>query len=435
MTITLHKANQSRKLFESAQEVLATGVSSSMRRAVTSPPLYLERASGPNFYDVDGRQLLDYTLGWGPLIAGSNHPRINEAVTQQLARGYTFGAQHEGEIRLARGIVSLCPGVEQVIFANTGTEAVQAAVRIARARTGRDKLVKFEGHYHGWMNNVLVSYRPRATDPVVSQATCGGQPASEFADTLVLPWNDPHQLLETFAKYRDQIACVICEPLLANSGCCEPAEGWLDLVIQTCQRHGAISVFDEVITGFRLALGGAREYYRLQPDLSVYGKALGGGFPVAAVAGSTAVFEVLTSGKTIHAGTYNGNPICLAAAEATLGILSEPGTFERMHAHGQAIIRTIRQAAAEVGQTLVVCGADTVFSVHFGVESAPRNYRDTLRTDMEKYSRFRQAMLEREVYLLPDGRWYIGSQHGEGELAVVLPAIQASIRDAQGRPS
>jgi glutamate-1-semialdehyde 2,1-aminomutase len=420
-------APRSFALYERASRTLAMGVSSGLRRDVTPVPLFYERADGPYFYDVDGRRLLDYTLGWGPLIVGSNHPIVNAAVVAQLGRGYTFGAQHEGEAELAERIVALVPGVEQVVFSNTGSEAVQVAIRLARALTGRPKIVKFEGHYHGWANNVLVSYRPKALEPCAPVAGCGGQPPAEFADTLVLPWNDLDAVASTFDREGGEIACVLTEPMLANGGSCMPVKGFLGGLVDLCRRHGVVSIFDEVITGFRLACGGAREYFGVVPDLSVYGKAIAGGFPLSVVAGSRHVFDVLRDGRTIHAGTYNGHPIAIAAALATLGILSEPGVIERMHEHGLAVRSALEHGAACLGRRIATCGAGTVFSVHVGLTEAPRDYRATLNADRAAYGRFRSAMFARGVQVLPDGRWYVGAAHGEAQLNEVLESIGESV--------
>lgn len=417
----------SQKLYAASCEVLATGVSSAIRRSVTPVPLYFDRADGPYFWDVDGRRLLDYTLGWGPLIVGNNHPQINSAVARQLQRGYTYGAQHELEIRVARQIVDMVPGVEQVIFSNTGSEAVQAALRIARAKTARNKIVKFEGHYHGWMNNVLVSYHPQEGSTTETQASCGGQPPCEYGDTIVLPWNDVESLRMLLEREGKNIAAVITEPILANSGSCQPKEGFLQAVIDLCRDFGAVSILDEVITGFRLAPGGAREYYDVTPDLSVYGKALAGGFSLSAVAGSKEMFDVLRDGRTFHVGTYNGNPICLAAASATLEILADPIVFSRMHSHGRFLQQTIQTAAADCGKQIAICGTGTVFSVHWGVCEPPTNYRQTLRSNMEAYTTFRMLMLEHGVYLLPDGRWYVGAAHDEETLELAVEAIRKSM--------
>jgi glutamate-1-semialdehyde 2,1-aminomutase len=415
-------------LLARSQAALSMGVSSGMRRAGGPAPLFFERGEGPYYFDADGHRLLDYTLAWGPLILGNAHPAVIAAVTAQLARGFAFGAQHRGEIDLAELMVSVLPGVERVIFSNTGSEAVQAALRLARAFTGRPLFVKFEGHYHGWFNNVLVSYRSKADDAIVPLPTCGGQPAHEFADTLVVPWNDIDALEAAFARHPGRIAAVLTEPLLANSGSCEAAPGFLQAVIDLCRHKGAVSVFDEVITGFRLALGGAREHFDLRPDLSVYAKAMAAGFALSAVGGRREIFDVLLDGRTIHAGTYNGNPVNLAAGVATITTLAQPGTFDRMHAHGKALRARIETAAAARGIPLVTSGSGPVFSVHFGLTAPPHDYRDTLRADAARYAAFRIALLEQGVYVLPDGRWYVGAVHGDTELALATAAIDAAMR-------
>ena len=423
------KTDHSAALLARSKQSLALGVSSGRRRAGGPCPLFFERGEGPYYFDVDGHKLLDYTLAWGPLILGNGHPAVINAVHDQLTRAFAFGAQHRGEIELAELMTSTVPGLDRVIFSNTGSEAVQAALRLARAYTGRKLFVKFEGHYHGWFNNVLVSYRPTAADPVAPLPTCGGQPPHEFADTLVLPWNDVPAIERAFADHPGAIAAVLTEPMLANSGSCMPDPGFLEAVIDLCRRHGAVSVFDEVITGFRLALGGGREFFGLQPDLSVYAKAMAAGFCLSAVGGRGDIFGVLDDGRTIHAGTYNGNPINLAAGVATIRTLSQPGTFERMHAHGRAIRDRIEAAAAAAGIEVATSGTGAVFSVHFGLASPPRDYRDTLRASARQYADFRLGLLRRGILVLPDGRWYVGAVHGDAELALALEAVEAAISD------
>lgn len=415
---------KSEQYYRRACKSLATGVSSSMRRSVTPIPLYIDKADGPYFYDVDGRELVDYTLGWGPLIVGSNHAAVNRAICRQLERGYTYGAQHLVEIELAEQIVASVPGVEQVIFGNTGTEAVQAALRIARAKTDRQKIVKFEGHYHGWMNNILVSYHPKNGSPYIAMPACGGQPVSEYADTIVLPWNDLEALEQLLSEQGREIACVITEPILANSGCCMPRDGFLSGLVETCREHGVVSIFDEVITGFRVALGGARELFGIEPDLSVYGKALAGGFTLSAVGGRAEMFDVLRDGRTIHAGTYNGTPINLLAAVETLKALKSGNVFEEMNKNGQMLQEEIRRFALKAGVNLAISGVGSVFSTHFGVTEAPTNYRETLQTDTQQYELFRAAMLRHWVYLLPDARWYVGAAHNEESLEKTSHALE-----------
>lgn len=422
---------KSKQYYEQACEFLATGVSSSMRKGV-DPILYFDRAEGPYYYDVDGNTFIDYTLAWGPLIVGSNHPAINKAVTEQIQKSYTLGAQHKLEIDLASKMVSVLPGVDQVIFSNTGSESVQAAFRIARAKTGRKKVVKFEGHYHGWFNNILVSYRPQENQAGTTTPTCGGQPESEYEDTLTLRWNDIDALKEAFKKYPDQIACVITEPILANSGSCMPKDGFLEAIIDVCKENGAISIFDEVITGFRIALGGAREYFGINPDLSVYAKAMAGGFTMGAVGGKREIFDVLREGKTIHAGTYNGSSFNLAAAVATIDILSAEGTYNRMHEHGYAIRKHVEALAKEYNVDLVTTGVGSVFSLHFGQSTAPEHFFETTKSDMETFAKFRKHLLQEGVQTLPDGRWYVGATHTDKELEKTESALSSSFENTFG---
>jgi glutamate-1-semialdehyde 2,1-aminomutase len=415
-----------------ACEHLAMGVSSGLRRAVTPTPMYFDRADGPHFYDVDGHRYVDHTLAWGPLILGSNHADLNAAVASQLARGYTFGAQHADEIRLAELMCDRIPGVDQVIFSNTGSEAVQAALRLARGYTGRDKIIKFEGHYHGWMNNVLVSYRPKPDQLGRTAATCGGQPAGEFADTITLPWNDLAALERAFAEHPGAIAAVITEPILVNSGSLMPDDGYLAALVALCAQHGAVSIFDEVITGFRIALGGAREHFGVRPDLSVYAKAMAGGFSLAAVGGSRHVFDALRDGRTIHAGTYNGNCVALAAGIATIEALGAPGVFDRMHDYGRRVRAEIERCARDAGMSVVTTGLGSVFSVHFGLTEPPRRYTDFAKADVSTYTAFRMAMLEQGVLLLPEGRWYVGAAHDAAALEHTLAAVRKSIGHVAG---
>ena len=418
----------SKERHQRASRVLATGVSSGLRKSV-EPLLYFERAIGPYFYDVDGHEFVDYTLAWGPLILGSNHPAINTAVAAQIEKSYTFGAQHQLEIDLAEKLVEVLPGVDQVIFSNTGSEAVQAAIRLARATTGRDKIVKFEGHYHGWLNNVLVSYHPAREELGVPSSSTGGQPATEFGDTLVLKWNDFEGVERLFQERSGEIACVITEPILANSGSCMPEKGYLQRLVDLCRSNGAISIFDEVITGFRIAFGGAREYFNVIPDLSIYGKAMAGGFTMGAVAGSDAIFEVLRDGRTIHAGTYNGSPFNLAAALATIKTLEERSPYPGMLKHGFAIRERIEELARAKSVELVTSGVGSIFHVHFGLKAPPRNYTDTLEVDAKTYQRFRLSLLEAGVHTLPDGRWYVSAVHTDRELKRTMGAVEMAFRE------
>jgi len=424
----VQKTDQSARLYERACQSLAMGVSTAFRKNVTPVPIYFDRGDGPCLYDVDGNEFIDYGLAWGPLIVGNNHPILTAAVTEQLGKGYTYGAQHRGEYELAEKMVSSLPGVEKVIFSNTGTEAVQAALRLARGFTGRTKFIKFEGHYNGWLNNVLVSTHPDPAQFGSTVADCGGQPEAEYSLTITCPWNDLQALEHAFRDHPGEIAAVIGEPVLVNGGSCMPEDGYLAAMIEICRTNGAVCIFDEVITGFRVALGGAREHYDLEPDLSVYAKALAGGFSLSAVGGRKEIFDALLDGRTSHFGTYNGNPVAIAAAAATIDILSAPGTFDRMHEHGYAIREAIEKAGKENGQTLITTGTGSFFHVHFGLDRPPRSIRDVMRADQDAGNRFRAQLFERGIYNLPGGRWYVGATHSDKQLEKVIAAIHESMK-------
>ncbi len=423
------KTEKSKQLHERSCRSLVTGVSTAFRRNVTPVPLFVERGDGPYFYDADGQELLDYGLAWGPLILGNNHAGVNAAITGQLSKGYTFGYQHHGEIELAERLCEVIPGMERVIYSNTGSEAVQSALRIARAFTGRNKILKFEGHYHGWMNNMLVSVHPSPEQLGRTSPSCGGQPAEEYSLVITVPWNDLEAVEQAFEAHKGEIGAVITEPILVNSGSCMPQEGFLDGLLELARLHGAVSIFDEVITGFRIALGGAREYFGLHPDLSIYAKAIAGGFSMSAVGGRAEVLSVLEDGRTTHAGTYNGNPVCTAAARATIDALATPGTHDQMHAHGYAIREAIESAAQENEIPLVTCGVGSAFSVHMGLSDPPASWPDVIKADSALYDRFRTAMRDRHILCLPEGRWYIGAAHSDAELEKTIPAIQESMKE------
>ncbi len=414
-------------LYSLACDVIPSGVSSSMRKNV-KPMLYFDRGEGPYFIDVDGNKYIDYTLAWGPLIAGSNCQTINDAVSHQLTKSYTFGAQHELEITLSEDLVKVLPGVDQILFANTGSEAIQSAIRIARAYTGRDKILKFEGHYHGWNNNILVSYKPSAEQLGSPTPTCGGQPESEYSDTIVLPWNDIEAVRDLLKRRGHEIACVLTEPIMANSGSCMPTSNYLQEIVALCEEFDVISIFDEVITGFRLGLGGARDYFNVRPDLSVYAKAIAGGFTLAAIGGKRKFFDVIRNGVTIHAGTYNGSSINLAAAKATLSVLREENCFQKMHELGNQIRETISVESRKANIPVVISGVGTVFSVHFGLYRQPLSYADVIRSDSRTYQKFRMEMCKRGVLLLPDGRWYIGASHSANEVDKTKESIKESFQ-------
>ena len=409
-------------------------------------PLYIESGSGPRFRDVDGNEFIDNCLGWGPLILGHSHPLINEAVVRQLQRGYTYGAQCELEFHLAEKLQGLIPCAERVLFSNTGTEAVQSALRIARAATGRKKIIKFEGHYHGWFDNVLVSYSPDITnagpeDRPIAVPASKGQVPSAYAETVVLPWNNIPVVEDYLRDFGADVACILTEPILCNNGCILPDAGYLKSLKQLAQQHGVILIFDEVITGFRVAPGGAQALFEVVPDLAIFGKAIGGGFPISVIAGREEIIREVEMGRVVHAGTFNGNPIALSAALATIETLTADGGSALLKAktYGESIMSLLQSVADDHNVPLVVSGTGTVFRPVMGVRRLPRDYRDFARSDRKASQLLTVELINRGIYCVPDGRWYVSAVHSDNELRqtkeIVVEAFQAFARvyhDAEG---
>ncbi len=394
---------KSQELWQRAQRTLAGGVSSAFRACAAPHPLYFSGGRGPRLTDVDGNTYIDYLLSWGLLILGHAHPAVERAVAEQLRRGWSYGAQHEGEIRVAERLVELIPCADQVVFSNTGTEAVQAAFRIARAYTGRSRIVRFENHYHGWI-----------------------EPPP---DTLILPWNDLAAVERAAAEHGREIAAIITEPILCNGGCILPAPGYLEGLRDLTRRHGIVLIFDEVITGFRVGLGGAQERYGVTPDLATFGKAVAAGFPLSVVAGRGDILEVVASGKVMHGGSFNGNPIVLAASEAALEELSrrDGEALRRAAEYGRRLRAGLEAAAASRGVALTIRGVETVFRLSFDDEGPVTDRRGLTSPPSGRRRAFLQAALDAGLFLMPDGRWYISAVHGEAELNETLAAADQAL--------
>jgi glutamate-1-semialdehyde 2,1-aminomutase len=420
------KAHSSLARFQRASCSIAGGVSSSLRRSARPFPLFFEHGWGAHIQDVDGNVYLDYTLAWGPLILGHSPEPVQAAIAAHLKTGHTFGAQHDLEFEVGELIQSLVPCAERICFANSGTEIVQLALRLARAFTGCPKYLKFEGHYHGWDDSVLVSYHPSAAEI----AQLGGSPVPVGAgqrahtDVLVAEWNDRASVEAIFKEHGGSISAVICEPLLCNSGCIPPAPGFLEFLREITSWNNALLIFDEVITGFRLALGGAQQFYGVIPDLATFAKAVGGGFPLSVLAGKAAVMELIANGTVVHAGTLNGNPLALAAAKATLDTLrcGEDSIYKQLWSLGDKLRDGLRERLAAKGIPAAVNGGGPVFQISFQ-EETPRTYRDTLKANRQLYSDFVVALLDEGVLGLPDGRWYISAAHTESDVEQTLAAV------------
>ncbi len=404
------RTKKSRALFERASRTIPGGAGSSARTVkfgwAPYPP-FMAQGKGSRLWDVDGNEYVDYLLGLGPMILGHRHPVVTRAVSDAINEyGTCFGLPYELEVEAAEKVVAAVPGIEQVRFTNSGSEAVGTAVRLARAQTGRRLIVRFEGHYHGWQDTVYWSNHPDPAEagpaarprPVVAGP---GVPA-ELADTLVvLTWNDPGSITALMAERGHEVAAIITEAAVFNTGCILPEPGYLELLRSLTTEHGALLIFDEVITGFRFCRGGAQEWFGITPDLTTLAKGLGGGFPVAAIGGSKAAMSMIAEGRYSHSGTYNANVVQCAAVSATMDVLAEPGLYERQRAVGDRLADGLRKLAAESGIPATVDGLGTVFQLWFASEPI-RNWRDAERyADEAMFTRWFQEMFQRGVLFHP----------------------------------
>jgi glutamate-1-semialdehyde 2,1-aminomutase len=417
------KTAGSRERFERAQLSLAGGVSTALRRSAKPHPLYFERGEGARVRDVDGNTYIDYGLAWGPLILGHAPPAVVRAVQQRLSTGFTFGAQHDLEFEVAEKLTQIIPCADLVCFANSGTEIVQIALRLARAVTGRPRYVKFEGHYHGWDDSVLVSYHPTREQAANGGPVPVGKGQRAHTDVLVAEWNDLAGLKAIFDRHAGEISAVICEPLLCNTFCISPEPGFLAALRRLTEATGALLIFDEVITGFRIDLRGAQGFYGITPDLATYAKAVGGGMPLSVLAGKRQYMELIAAGQVVHAGTLNGNPLALAAADASLDMLTQPGVYDRLRAAAERLRSGLEREFHAAGLPVITSGEGPVFHVSF-MDRAARNYRDTLAADGALYTQFAVALLDEGVLVLQDGRWYVSTAHDDAVIDETLAAVR-----------
>lgn len=405
-----HRMKKSKELFDRAKQIIPGGAGSSARTVKFGwrpyPP-FIAEGSGSRLVDVDGNEYVDYLLGLGPMILGHRHPAVTAAVANAIAAyGTCFGLPYELEIDAARKVVDAVPGIDMVRFTNSGSEAVGTAVRLARAVTGRRLIVRFEGHYHGWQDTVYWSNHvdPKQAGPASHPRPVAAGPGVplELADTLVvLTWNDPDSFTALMRERGDQVAAVITEAAVLNTGCILPEPGYLQLLRDETRQHGALLIFDEVITGFRFSRGGAQEWFGVIPDLTTLAKGLGGGFPVAAIGGSTEVMSMIADGHYSHSGTYNANVVACAAVSATMDVLAEPGLFERQRALGDRLAAGLRALAADHGLDVLVEGLGTVFQMWF-TRHPIRNWRDADQYANEAlFTRWYQEMVLRGVLFHP----------------------------------
>lgn len=426
---------QSQALFEAARRVIPGGVTSSIRAGARPHPLYFERGEGPFLWDVDGRKYVDFALGYGPLILGHAPAVVREAVADQLTRGLTFGSQHRLEPELAELLVEIVPGAEQAIFATTGSEAVAAALRIARAATGRRLVLKFEGHYHGWLDGVFASV---GYDPILSGwseqpatvPSTAGIPAGAGSDVVVAQWNDVGSVEAVLAEHQGEVAAIMCEPVAVNGGLIPPVPGFLEALRRLATAHGALLVFDEVITGFRIALGGAQERLGTTADLAIFAKAIAGGIPLSAVTGPRTVMAPIADGKLAHNGTFNGNPIAMAAGCASLRHLSDGRTT--IYPELERVATRLAAGLASVTPRLTVrqCGP----IVHTAVDEPPhvRTIRDRTDGDPARHARFIEALLMHGIHATPRGLWYVSTAHTDAEIDTAIAAAGEAAAEVLG---
>jgi glutamate-1-semialdehyde 2,1-aminomutase len=427
--------SRSQALFKRAQQSLVEGVNSPSRGAAVYPagPIFLERGRGSHVWDADGNEYTDFMMSFGALIQGHAHPKLTEVVSQAMSEGSHFAAATSAEAEAAERFCKMVPSAEAVRFANTGSEATMLALRLARAHTGRTKFLKFEGHYHGWYDPYLLnahSHPPAELGPRENPARIPdseGIPASTLDDVVLVPWNDPDVLQSAMRQHGRELAAVITEPIMANMGCILPREGYLQLLRKLTQEIGALLIFDEVVTGFRYAPGGCQEYFGIKPDLSTFGKALGAGFPVGAVAGPRDILDRMRwgQGMVLHYGTFNGHRLTMKVVGANLDLLSAEGTYRKLHAIGDLAINGLRDVFRRRKVKAIVQGFGPMFQIYFTERDVIHDYRDYCTyVDTQQYSLFVQVLLDRKIYMTPSNglHWIISTAHTEADVEALLRA-------------
>ena len=422
---------------ERARRTIPGGVATAMRAAQRPVPLVIERAAGSRMVDVDGNEYVDYVLGFGPMLLGHSPPEVIEAVREQLGRGFTYGAQHRLEAEVAERVVDAVPCAELVCFSTTGSEAVQAALRIARAATGRRKVIRFEGHYHGWLDPMAVSSPGTEPAPAGAEPPLPPVPATEGqADAsglvLICRWNDPDELAGLFERHGDEVAAVIMEPVAANGGLIPPRRGYLERARELTGSQGSLLIFDEVVTGFRLARGGAQERFGVTPDLATYGKAIAAGMPLSAVAGTREAMEVVADGRVPHVGTFNCAPPAAAAAAAALDVYRarSPEMYEGLERTAAALADGLAGAAAEAGVPLKIHRVGPLVQTFIlDPETRVEQYADTLAADSARFARFAEAMLERGINVLPRGWWFLSTAHTDDDVELTVEAARSAFTE------
>jgi glutamate-1-semialdehyde 2,1-aminomutase len=415
---------RSQKLFQRAQLVIPAGVNSPVRAfgSVGGTPPFIQRGRGAQIWDADGRAYVDYVGSWGPLVVGHAHPEVVAAAQQAAERGLSFGAPTEPEVELAELLCRLVPSLEQVRLTSSGTEATMSAIRLARGYTGRHRIVKFEGCYHGHADALLVKAGSGAL--TFGQPSSAGVPPATAADTLVLEYNNEGALEQAFEREGAAIAAAIVEPVAGNMNLVAPRAGFLESLRRLCARHGAVLIFDEVMTGFRVALGGAQALYGVTPDLTTLGKVIGGGLPVGAFGGRRDIMQAIAPlGPVYQAGTLSGNPVAVAAGLATLRLVQAPGFYDRLAATTRALCEGLARAAREHGVPFSAASVGGMFGIYFRA-TPPASFAEVMQCDRDAFNRFFHAMLAAGIYLAPSAyeAGFVSSAHGEAEIGRTINA-------------
>ncbi len=415
-------------LFARAQRSTPGGVNSPVRafRSVGGTPRFITRAEGPYMWDAEDKRYIDYIGSWGPAIVGHAHPSVIEAVQRAAVLGLSFGAPTEGEIEMAEEICRLVPSIEQVRLVSSGTEAAMSALRLARGATGRDAIIKFEGCYHGHADSLLV----KAGSGLLTfgNPTSAGVPEDFAQHTLVLDYNNPQQLEDVFAKMADRIACVIVEPVAGNMNLVRATPDFLQTMRRLCTQHGSILIFDEVMCGFRVGLGGAQAMYGIEPDLTVLGKVIGGGLPVAAFGGKSDIMKHLAPlGSVYQAGTLSGNPVAVAAGLSTLKLIQQPGFYEKLGAQTRKLAEGLERAGREAGERFCADAVGGMFGIYFA-DKTPDSYAEVMACDKTRFNAFFHAMLELGIYLAPSAfeAGFVSAAHDDAVIDATIEAARTT---------
>jgi glutamate-1-semialdehyde 2,1-aminomutase len=411
--------------FAHAQQHIPGGVNSPVRafRGVGGDPVFIDSAAGPYIFDPDGKRYIDYVGSWGPMILGHAHHEVIEAVASVIHKGLSFGAPTEIESRMADKVCELVPSMDMVRMVSSGTEATMSAIRLARGYTGRDKIVKFEGCYHGHSDSLLV--KAGSGMLTLGEPSSPGVPASLAEHTITLNYNDSGQVRETFAQIGEQIACIIVEPVAGNMNCIPPVPGFLETLREVCDQSGTVLIFDEVMTGFRVALGGVQGLYGVKPDMTTLGKVIGGGMPVGAFGGKREIMEKIAPlGPVYQAGTLSGNPVAMTAGLKTLELISAPGFFETLSTKVETLVGGIMAKAKAAGIPLAENHVGGMFGLFFTDTDKVTDFAGATACDQERFKRFFHAMLEKGVYLAPSAyeAGFVSAAHSEADLQATIDA-------------